>query len=98
MSNTGTSVTGFSERRNDISCSMETFDRMPEMVRRALNYARAEWSVDYFAEWLPLMGARTVSLMVQKADEDWTRKAYEDRGFSAKDRTFLLSVDKKRAA
>jgi hypothetical protein len=77
--NVGSGVSGF-----DVKVSkdpMLMFDRLPRRVRDALNYANAEWSVEYFAEW-KFLGEGAVATMVSKSDEEWTKTAYRERGLA----------------
>ena len=78
-SNIGSGVSGFDVKVS--SNPMLTFDRLPKKVREALNYANAEWSVDYFAEW-SFLGADGVAHLVRASDEEWTQKAYRERGIA----------------
>jgi hypothetical protein len=61
MNNIGTSVSGFTEG----SSNMGEFDRMPQRVRRALNYSRGKWSDDYFAQWVRLLGPDIICSMIE---------------------------------
>lgn len=84
MSNTGTSVSGFAEAKSD----MRMFDRLPPPVRTALNNANAEWSVDYFANWM-ILGPTTVLTMIERSDSEWTKAAYQEREFESDDVALL---------
>lgn len=98
MSNTGTSVTGFAVEQHELAKTMKMFDGLPASVRSALNDARAEWSVKYFKDWIPMMGPATVCRMITQSDDEWARTGYLDRGFTADDIKALLAADKRRAA
>jgi len=90
MSNVGSTVSGFAEGSSDMS----KFDRLPERARQALNYARGEWSIDYFAQWVGFFGPDVVCSMIEKSDDEWTRTAYRERGFEAKDISFFTTRPK----
>lgn len=93
MSNTGSAVAGFAVAQSD----MGKFDRLPPNIRQALNDARAEWSVDYFAQWVPMLGAGTVCAMIERSDDEWARAAYAERGFEAKEIAAQMAADRGRA-
>lgn len=79
ISNCGTGVSGFGVRVT--KDPMLVFDRLPRQVRDALNYANAEWSVDYFAAWT-ILGPDAVARMVRVSDDEWTKTAYRERGIA----------------